>query len=348
MKHPNTENKQIRVKFLWTHDPQQWLRQFPHDTPVWGDCCFVFDPTERNYDWLVIYNDLPPDHQEELLACDQNHTLLVTTEPPSIKFYGHGFVSQFGHVLTSQDAKALPHKSRIYSQPALQWFFGCAHAQRQYRSYEQMVATPPLRKSKVFSTVCSNKQQRHTLHNKRFQFTRSLKEMLPELEIFGHGVRDMVDKAEALDDYRYHLAIENYVGLHHWTEKLADVYLGAALPFYYGCPNAADYFPEESFIPIDINDPDGAFEIISRSIQDNEYEKRLPFILEARRRVLNEYNLFSVLSRVITTRFKSGKTRSAEVGIMSRHLLRKRRPLIALQDALGKAYSSFQQTMKIR
>jgi Glycosyltransferase family 10 (fucosyltransferase) C-term len=342
------ENKQIKVKFLWTHDPQQWLRQFPHNTPVWGDCRFIFDPSERNYDWLVVYNDLPPDHQEEQLACDQNHTLLVTTEPSSIKFYGHGFVSQFGHVLTSQSAKALTHDSRIYSQPALQWFYGCGHAQHQYRSYDQMASNPPLRKTKVFSTVCSNKQQRHTLHNKRFQFTQALKEKIPGLEIFGHGVRDMADKAEALDDYRYHLAIENFIGLHHWTEKLADVFLGAAVPFYHGCPNAIDYFPDESFIPIDINDLEGSYEIISLAIKDNEYEKRLPFILEARRRVLDEYNLFAVLSREISSRHNRCKMMPSDVGLMSRHLLRKRRPFIALQDVLGKAYSRLQHSMKIQ
>lgn len=105
-----------------------------------------------------------------------------------------------------------------------------------------MVAAPPLSKEKVISTICSNKRQRHTLHNKRYKFTKALKARLPALDIYVHGVREMDDKAEALTAYRYHLAIENYRGIHHWTEKLADVFLAAALPFYFGCPNAVDYF----------------------------------------------------------------------------------------------------------
>ena len=80
-------------------------------------------------------------------------------------------------------------------------------------------------------------------------------------------------KADALDPYRYHLAVENYIGPHYWTEKLADAFLGYTLPFYCGAPNAADYFPEESFIPIDINNFDGALETIRRAIADKEYEK---------------------------------------------------------------------------
>ncbi|MEZ6050382.1 MAG: hypothetical protein R3C02_03185 [Planctomycetaceae bacterium] len=45
-----------------------------------------------------------------------------------------------------------------------------------------------------------------------------------------------------VSDYRYHVAVENHIAEHHWTEKLADAFLGATLPFYFGCPNASDYF----------------------------------------------------------------------------------------------------------
>jgi len=44
----------------------------------------------------------------------------------------------------------------------------------------------------------------------------------PELDTFGPDAqRKLDDKADCLLDYRYHIAIENYVGEHHWTEKLA-------------------------------------------------------------------------------------------------------------------------------
>ena len=41
----------------------------------------------------------------------------------------------------------------------------------------------------------------------------------------------------------------------YWTEKLADAYLGYALPVVSGPNNLAEWFPEESFVPIDIDDP---------------------------------------------------------------------------------------------
>lgn len=291
-----------KVKVLSKVDPRKLERQLPDGGKAWGDCTFVFDPREKQYDWLVVYEDfaLPDDggrgRRGEKLACDAAHTLLVTTEPSSIKTYGSAYVNQFAHVLTSQPEWALPHNHRIFSQPALRWFYGVG--KNHVVTLDQMRASMPS-KSKVISTVCSSKRQKRTLHDRRYQFTQRLKAALPELDVFGHGVKPMDDKAEALDAYRYHVAIENFVGEHHWTEKLSDAFLGHTLPFYYGCPNAARYFPEQSYIPIDIFEFESARQAIDRAIRDNEYEKRLPDISEARRRVIDQYNLFSVVSRIV-------------------------------------------------
>jgi hypothetical protein len=319
----------IRVKLYGSYSAQARARQFPGSKPIWGDCEFIFDVDCRDYDWLVIYTDLPSTHSCEQLACSKQQTLLVTTEPSTIKIYGSDYTAQFGSVLTSQAEWALPHRRRIFSQPALQWFYGVGN--NYQLTYDQMMSSPPLAKTKNLSTVCSSKQHRHTLHNRRYRFTQKLKKLIPEMEIFGQGVRPIEDKAEALDDYRYHLTIENFIGPHHWTEKLSDAFLGATLPFYSGCPNAADYFPPESFIPIDINDVDGTAEIIKNAILNNEYEKRLPHILEARRLVLEEYNLFSVLSREIEQNNRPFTRPVDDCWIYSIKELRRQSPLIALR-----------------
>ena len=331
------DTQRIRIKFLGNYSVRVWQRQFPGDIPAWGRCEYLFDTDAREYDWLVVFNDFPGNHREEQLSCPRQHTLLVTSEPSSIKTYGRTYTAQFGFVLTSQAEWALPHAHRIYSQPALQWFYG--RGSERLRTYDQMVAEPPLDKHKILSTVCSAKRQRHTLHDKRYRFTQALKARIPGMDIYGHGVREIDDKAEAIDDYRYHVAIENFIGIHHWTEKLSDVFLGAALPFYCGCPNAVDYFPEESFIPIDIRHVEGAHETIERAIRDREYEKRLPFILEARRRVLEQYNLFAVLTREVETRMEDAAHLPTGGVVMSRRLLRIRHPSVALKDFYEKCRS---------
>jgi len=54
----------IKVKFLAKTPPDQdmalWLSLFPKRMPKIGDVSFHFDLGYRDYDWLVIYEGLPP------------------------------------------------------------------------------------------------------------------------------------------------------------------------------------------------------------------------------------------------------------------------------------------------
>ncbi len=339
----DTESSEIRVKVMATIPRRVLQHQLPWGIPKWGRCRFSFDPADERYDWLVVYDDLPPCHGEprkqrwERLACPREHTMLTTSEPPSIKHYGDSYVRQFGWVLTSQPEWALPHPHRIHSQTGLHWFYGVG--ERHEIPFDTLVTQPPAVKTRDLSMVFSPKHMRHTLHSRRFDFMRRLIELLPQMDVYGRGARPLDDKAEAIAAYRYHIAVENYIGPHHWTEKLADPFLGLALPFYCGAPNAADYFPPDSFIPIDMRDPEGAARIILRAIADHEYEKRLPAIVEARRRVLYEHNYFALLAREIEKRHDPGRMPDRHGILYSRHALRYQGPLNALRDLYGKARS---------
>ena len=333
----------LRVKFLSRLPTAQWLHQLPHGEPHWGNCRFLFDPQARDYDWLVVYDDIPEwpglarHRAQEALACPREHTLLVTTEPSSIKIYGDDYTRQFGAVLTSQAAWALPHPQRIYSQPALHWFYGIGN--QQVIPFDELIA-PPGPKNKTLSMVFSPKSMRHTLHHRRASLMHELMRQLPEMDVFGRSAPHALDdKAECLQNYRYHVAIENFIGPHHWTEKLADAFLGLALPFYAGCPNAAAYFPEDSFIPIDLRDAGGTVEIIRKALAGNEYEKRLPALREARRRVLFEYNLFAVLDREISLRHGMTSPVLPRTSILSRRAMRASSPAVALRDLAGKLWA---------
>lgn len=294
----------IRVKMLSkggaNFPMDRVLGRFPNKDGVWGRCRFLYDLEARDYDWLVVYDDLtcrPGERTStrvEELACSSKHTMLVTSEPSSVKIYAPSFTSQFETVLTSQEPWALQHRNAVYSQCGLVWFYSC--------DYASVRDNPPLQKIGDLATVCSSKQQRHTLHHLRYTFTQRLREAIPEMDVFGRGVRPIDDKRESLDPYRYHLAIENHVCPHHWTEKLADSFLGLTVPFYYGCPNVFDYFPEGSVVPIDIRDFDGSVEVIRKAIRDRHWEKNYAAVQEARRRVIEEYHLFAVVERMILER----------------------------------------------
>lgn len=332
MTHPK-EN--IRVKLVargskknmleWTQCPEnlpQWWIQCPNTLPQWGRCTFICDPFERDYDWLVAIDEIPHilPGKEENLACPQRNTILITSEPSSVTRYGKAFAAQFGHVLTSQEEWALPHPNAIRSQTGNTWLYG--------KSYDEVVQNGPAPKTGLISTVCSSKQQAYTMHARRYDFTQRLKAELPELDIFGRGIRYIENKFEALDPYKFHLAIENHIAQHHWTEKLADAFLGYTVPIYCGCPNVFDYFPEDSIVLIDINDFEGSLKIIRRILTtEGEYERRLDAVKEARRRVIEEYNLPAMLSRIIehaesVTSAESEKKAS----IYTRRMMRMRHP----------------------
>jgi hypothetical protein len=343
------EDNPIIVKFLAKGLPRnskkklRYSRQLPRDNTRWGRCRFVFDANAQEYDWLVVYHDLPRELKSasiEELHCPREKTILITGEPSSITVYGSYYLKQFGFIITSQEPWAIKHPNAIYTQPGLVWYYGAPNTRGgKMLTYDDLQKIPPIAKTRTISTVCSIRQGRLTLHYRRYNFTAQLKDEIPELDIFGHGVRPMNDKAEALDPFRYHIVIENHVYPHHLTEKLPDAFLGYTLPFYHGCPNAADYFPRESFIPIDINDFGRTVEIIRSTLANDEYKDRLPYIIEARRRVLEEHNLFAVLEREITKRDGTIKDCATGGKIMDRQTLKFRRPLFGLQREVEKIFT---------
>jgi Glycosyltransferase family 10 (fucosyltransferase). len=331
----------IRVKFLSriklpdANLGRDYLRRFPGRSPSFGRCDFVFDPAARDYDWLVVYDDLPRAAPREPLACAQQNTLLLTGEPSSITVYGRAFLRQFGHVLTSQEPWALKHPRTIRRQAGLFWYYG---GTRERGSFDALAAATPPAKTKLLSTVCSTKAMKHTLHSLRLEFTRRLKADLPSLDVFGYGMGELKDKADALDPYKYHIAIENHSCDHHWTEKLADAFLGHCLPLYFGCTNLDAYFPRESYVWIDIRDYAKARAEIERVLRSpDEYERRLPAIIEARRRVIHEYATFPQLARLIEERHNPDAPRARAGKLLrGRRSLRLRHPLDAMLDVFDK------------
>lgn len=329
--------KKIRVKFVSKNPIEQaHFTELPNRHP---ELEFVLDPFTRDYDWFVVYDDLPRSRGErsplnsEVLACPPEHTVLLTYEPSTVKFYGDVYTSQFAHVLTSQEPVALPHVRRHDAPPVGNWYYGgVADALGQ--------ASPPEKSGQV-CIFMSNKRMGHTLHRERFAFQTALTRFLPELDVYGWGIRYVEKKAECLDRYRYTIAVENHVGPHHWTEKLSDSFLGYCLPFYFGCPNVTDYFPEESFIAIDMENPQAAVQVIREAIASGEYERRLPDIIEARRRVIEDYNLANIVGDVIADAAGRGAgaqpaRRSQAPRIHSRRLAIRRRPDAFLRYAFGK------------
>ena len=314
-------NRQI-IKFInrasINKNESRYKAQLPAEQKYYGNCEFNFDASCDKYDWLVVIDDIPKTikNRTEDLKCPKENTILITTEPNTITKYGKAFAGQFKYLITNQEDKYLPHPNAQRSQTGNLWFYD--------KNLDEILSNTKPNKTKKISTVCSNKQQGHTVHKRRFDFTKILQDEIPNLKRFGKGFNWIDLKCDAIDDYEFHVAVENHYAKDVWTEKLADTFLGYAVPIYYGCPNVYNYFPEDSIILIDIFDEENSIRKIKEIISTpGEYERRLPAIIEARRRVIEEYNIMAMIDKIVSSHdYKNESSVSNKNKIFNRRIMR--------------------------
>ena len=88
---------------------------------------------------------------------------------------------------------------------------------------------------------------------------------------------------------------------HFWSEKLADCYLGEAYPIHIGCTNLHDYFPQQAYTSIPGISP--ISRRLSRKIKEviasDLWHRNRAHILEAKRRIMEEYQLLPMIDRIV-------------------------------------------------
>ncbi|MBZ0220327.1 MAG: hypothetical protein K8I01_07840 [Candidatus Methylomirabilis sp.] len=265
------------------------LRQTPGGKGVWDGLHFSTDAVEC--DALVILNNRLK--REVRATCPKENVWALMQEP-----YVRGFTDwmveghvPFAHVLTSHPADS--SEKYVLSQPAVPWHVN--------HTFDQLTTIDIPDKSRPLSWVVGNCKDLPG-HMDRFAFLKTLQctSDIPA-DLFGRAVRPIEDKWDGLAPYRFSLAIENTVSTDYWTEKIADCFLSWTVPIYHGCPNLANYFPQESYVHIDIRRPAEALAAIRKVLNEDalEWKRRLPALVEARRRVLYEYQLFPHLTRML-------------------------------------------------
>jgi len=268
----------------------------PGGFAVWKDATFHINQDVDACDAWVVHEGLM---RKEATLCPASQVFLITGEPPDIKTYEPGWLARFARVITCH--KDLRHPQVSLAQMALPWLVG--------RSYDEHVAAEFPAKSSDVSVICSNKAMIGG-HRRRIRFVDRLLELNP-MPRFGRGFHDLPDKWDGLAPFRYSVAIENSRYDHYWTEKIADCFLAGTVPIYWGASNIADYFPREAMIILDTLDPEKAARIIQAEATPEAYQRRLPALREAKRRVLDEYNLFEVAYQMA----KAGQSKAHAVTV---------------------------------
>ncbi len=270
------------------------LRQIPRRLANWCRHEFLLTPTGAPIDAWVVYDNLL---QSETNRIDRDRTILITGEPPSVRRYRSAFTNQFGAVRTSHIG--IRHANILRGHEAQPWHFGM-HACRshpQVLDYDALASMTPPSKTKHLSVILSNKVVTED-HRQRLKFVEQLKSAFgDQIDVFGRGIRDMPDKADAIWDYKYHIVLENDHSDHYMSEKLPDSFLGWSFPFYSGSSYADGVFPRGSFARIDMYDPVRSIAAIQAQVHSNVCESSLDKIGKARATVLDEINLFAVLCK---------------------------------------------------
>jgi len=259
------------------------LRQTPGGKGEWGGHTFTLDAVEQ-CDYTIILNRVA---DATTVTCPPENIWLIVQEPPAhfYRWLRKGF-GQPARIYTPDDD--LKGAKYLHLHGALPWAVN--------KTYNELKAQGPTEKTGNLSWITSNSS---TLpgHQLRMRFLESLKREVA-FDLWGRGFNPIADKWDGLAPYRYALAIENHQCHHYWTEKISDCFLSWTMPIYHGALDIGQYFPEESFVRIDLNDPFAPQKI--REISESDlWIKNRDAIEHARNLVLNRHQFFPFVTEQI-------------------------------------------------
>jgi hypothetical protein len=239
----------------------------------------------------------------ETTHCDPKHLIYISMEPKEY-FTTEKFRNQFGKLVLCDRAVRHPD---IQYRNGLTWWAGqrIGHEDGHHftldgmLTYEQIKSMSNPTKTKWLSVICS-RSCGWPGHRKRLYFLEKLQRhpIGAHIDYYGGGSAPLDDKLDGIVPYKYTIALENHVIPDYWSEKLADSYLGFALPIYYGCPNIHDYFSPEALKIIDIDDFDKSVALLEDLLERDPYEKHRDAIIKARKQVLEDYNIFQLMADI--------------------------------------------------
>jgi hypothetical protein len=278
----------VIVRIVQDYEGPDLMRQTKMGKGIWEGIRFTYDQVAECDFMIVLRSQM---RNPISVLCPQENVWTIVQDP-----YVPGFNDWLaeGYEHFSRIYTQIAHPAdgrRIQSQPALPWYVN--------RSYEELQAMLPPQKKKSLSWILGN-QMEIPGHFQRLVFLDNImKRGNFTVDLFGRANSYIKDKAEGLLPYKYSLAIENSSCPDYWTEKIADCFLCWTVPIYYGCTNLEEYFPADAFIRIDITRPQEALARIKEVMDYDDWEKRLPAIMEARRLVLDKHQFFPYFSNII-------------------------------------------------
>ena len=197
----------------------------------------------------------------------------------------------------------------------------CRHVDGEYnnvewhisKTYAQLLSEPVVKLPEldgILSTVLSGKYV-DIGHTKRVDFVKFLETKGVRVHVFGDnrwnykeykGALPYHCKDNAIFPYKYVFNCENHAISNYFTEKLIDGILGESLTFYWGCPNVREYIDPRAYVQLELSNVERDCETIRRAIREDWHTQRLPYIREAKRKILTSLQFFPRLERIIKSK----------------------------------------------
>ncbi len=300
----SNQNTTITVK-LTTNLSHYTLAKFlPTSSSLLSGCTFVLnDETLEQADvWVVLDNF---DQASEYRCKVPNGALVLAQyETAYTTSYFTGFreriqwLDQFDQIFTFH---AFNRPNVSFEPPFLPWMIDSSletWMTDDTRSVDELLNFKMPEKTKVMSLIISDKTITHA-QRQRLRFAEKAARWFgDDLDWFGSGVNPIRIKRDGLDEYHYHLALENRIQRGVFTEKFLDPLLAWSVPLYWGDPMIDIYFPKSSYISIDATMPRAALQRLTKIVSRPPSSKVIDAIGIARVRILNSMNFLSRLARI--------------------------------------------------
>lgn len=176
------------------------------------------------------------------------------------------------------------------------------------KTYNQLLNDEIIKEhDNILSTVLSDKYS-DPGHIKRIDFVKFLESKNMEVHVFGGNKFSWVNykgslpphqKDNAMFPYKYSFNVENHSIKNYCTEKLIDGILSETLVFYSGCYNIKEYIDERSYVYLELIDFEKDYETIKKAISEDWWSQRLPYIKESKNKILNEYQFYPKIEKII-------------------------------------------------
>ncbi|PAF43934.1 glycosyltransferase family 10 [Helicobacter sp. 11S02596-1] len=300
---------------MWLED---WLeKQSPHKDKSYisGDFKVIFSTQFEQADYCVMLNRLD---QNKTICVGKDNIFALQQEPyiPSSPKYHIPFKNEFAilertykhcrkvFAFVPELLQKDPKKERyIPHHPMMYWML----YSKNKPHYDEIFHLACPTKNRIISCIASQHKAMFPGHRDRREFVLWLKSQPigKGIDFYGAGTpNELTNKVDGLAPYKYSIAIENSRTSHYFTEKIIDCFLAYTMPIYCGAPNIGEYFPDGSYVCIDINKPLEALKIIQETIANNQWEKNLANIKKARELCLVKYNFIHSMGEIIIKDFQ--------------------------------------------